>query len=256
MEAIFASMLYKASKNKSKIRAAISDPINKELVQQLSEYLDEPIADVPDADPAQEVPEEAKKHGTSGAPTPKDRTIMRHGGAPSKSDHLADLEDRLSDADNLESEPSEDSSTEDIASPDTVEEPEELTKEVENSDEEESAESSKVVTGSNVFAGKCIAAEVLPKAVEEIKGTLNHTADTAGVNRAIVKDSELWIYYNDNVNLNNVMGPAIELLNATNYYYLEFNRLARSDNAIVFQVSFSDTNTEMDPMNGADDEKE
>ena len=32
------------------------------------------------------------------------------------------------------------------------------------------------------------------------------------------------------------MGPAIELLNSANYTCLEFNRLARTDNAIVFQI--------------------
>ena len=38
------------------------------------------------------------------------------------------------------------------------------------------------------------------------------------------------------MNLNNVMGSVIELVSALGYANLEFNRLARSDNAIVFQI--------------------
>ena len=65
---------------------------------------------------------------------------------------------------------------------------------------------------------------------------LNASEETAGVNRILVKGEELWIYYEDKKNLNNIMGPAIECLNSANYSYLEFNRLARTDNAIVFQI--------------------
>jgi hypothetical protein len=71
---------------------------------------------------------------------------------------------------------------------------------------------------------------------ETIKATLNAREDTAGVNRLEVKDSELWIYYNDDSNLNDKMIEVISVLNSTGYTYLKFNRLARSNNAIVFDV--------------------
>ena len=77
--------------------------------------------------------------------------------------------------------------------------------------------------------------------VEDIKGLLNPSSDTAGVSRIRCKDDEAWVYYNDDVNLNDVMVPAIELLNRPGYTYLEFNRLARSDNAIVFVILKEDT---------------
>lgn len=78
--------------------------------------------------------------------------------------------------------------------------------------------------------------------VESIKGTLDAKDNTSGVSRVGVKDDkEVWVYYNDNVNLNDVMVPVIEQMNASGYTYLEFNRLARSDNAVVFVVLRQDT---------------
>ena len=41
LQRIYSSKLYVTSARKDKIHAAIQDPINMELVQQLSEYLDE-----------------------------------------------------------------------------------------------------------------------------------------------------------------------------------------------------------------------
>jgi hypothetical protein len=72
-----------------------------------------------------------------------------------------------------------------------------------------------------------------------IKGTLNAREDTSGVSRIEVKDSELWIYYNDDSNLNDKMVEVISVLNSTGYTYLKFNRLARSNNAIVFDVNLN-----------------
>lgn len=77
--------------------------------------------------------------------------------------------------------------------------------------------------------------------VESIKGTLNSQQLTCGVTRVAVKDDEVWCYYNDSVNLNEVMVEAIDLVSKAGYSYLEFNRLARSDNAIVFVIIKNDT---------------
>ena len=74
---------------------------------------------------------------------------------------------------------------------------------------------------------------------DTIKGTLNAREDTTGVNRLEVKDRELWIYYNDDCNLNDKMIEVISVLNSTGYTYLKFNRLARSNNAIVFDVNLN-----------------
>lgn len=77
--------------------------------------------------------------------------------------------------------------------------------------------------------------------VESIKGTLNSQQLTCGVTRVAVKNDEVWCYYNDSVNLNEVMVKAIDLVSKAGYSYLEFNRLARSDNAIVFVISICKT---------------
>lgn len=77
--------------------------------------------------------------------------------------------------------------------------------------------------------------------VEGIKGTLNSQQLTCGVTRVAVKNDEVWCYYNDSVNLNEVMVEAIDLVSKAGYSYLEFNRLARSDNAIVFVISICKT---------------
>ena len=78
--------------------------------------------------------------------------------------------------------------------------------------------------------------------VKDIKGILNAQDETSGVSRVSYKnDTEVWVHYNDNVNLNDVMIPAIELMNQSGYTYMEFNRLARSENAIVFVIIKNDT---------------
>lgn len=83
--------------------------------------------------------------------------------------------------------------------------------------------------------------------VESIKGTLNSQQLTCGVTRVAVKDDEVWCYYNDSVNLNEVMVEAIDLVSKAGYSYLEFNRLARSDNAIVFVIIKNDTDRTLAP---------
>ena len=51
----------------------------------------------------------------------------------------------------------------------------------------------------------------------------------------LIEELFLLVYYEDSINLNKVMASAIETLNNLDYG-LEFNRLARSDNAIVFLI--------------------
>lgn len=92
--------------------------------------------------------------------------------------------------------------------------------------------------------------------VEDIMGILNASGDTSGVIRTRCKEDELWVYYSDDVNLNDVMVPAIEMMNRPGYTYLEFNRLARSDNAIVFVILKEDTERDKKPESFASDKSE
>lgn len=116
----------------------------------------------------------------------------------------------------------------------------------------ESAESAVKIEGKNITADTKPFAEThvtLNGLAGEIKGTLNAREITQGVMRVSIKNDEMWVYYNDDINLNNVMSPVIELLNAANYHYLIFNRLARTDNAIVFTINGNDSLNTMETIN-------
>ena len=216
--------MYRSSKRKDKIRAAINNPINKELVQQLKEYLD------------YELPEDTQQdkklaHITNSPnvkPTRNTKTTSKSSMQSPKMPHIADnSSERLPDGVFVDSKEDEDVDTTETSTPKSGTEI--------SDDESDVAESTKV--SANPISASTNIQEVLNVQLDEIKGLLNSPSDTAGVNRILTKNQELWIYYNDDVNLNNLLGPVVELINAANYRYLEFNRLARSDNAIVFQIS-------------------
>jgi hypothetical protein len=69
-----------------------------------------------------------------------------------------------------------------------------------------------------------------------IKKLLNTEDDTQGVARVDIDDSETWIYYDDKVNLNDIFDNVIALLKDSKYDMLKFSRLARTDNAVVFDI--------------------
>lgn len=190
MNFIISSKLYRASKYKDKILSAINDPINAELVQQLSDMVMlEAISD--NADNTKPVLEDHSIEDVSNT----------------FDDNAAVVDD--SDID----------------------------KELETSEEFNSTEESIMgYTSSDISAtslNQCIDGDV---SIDSLKGLLNADANTTGVNYGKIKNNEVWLYYDDSINLNDVMSAVIETLNAAAYTYLEFNRLARSDNAIVFEI--------------------
>lgn len=222
LDKIYASTLYKASKNKAAIKSALKDPINAELVHQLREYLDDDVreklekpsyefntpgmfsednVDV-DFDEMTEDNEESAKSPRGGSIKPATFT--------SKSDHMDDLEDFESDKDSEEPVPA-------TAPVDT-----------ESDSEEASVESATIIQNK--------------LDLESMQGTLNSREDTAGVSYILQKDDELWIHYNDSVNLNNVMENVVRLFRDLGYDNLTFNRLARSANAIVFEIVITNIN--------------
>lgn len=244
-DAIFASKLYKASPRKDKIRAALLNPVNVELVQQLSEHLDDeykkPPVEEPDtatsvADTNTPPPEGAasdsgtSKSGTSSTPSVAAPSDDELGGeqAPAAPDG--------GDTSNVVVEVKGEGEPEVEASPKPGE-------------ADSKANSASVVNTSPVIASTNIHA--LPG---EIKSTLNMREDCTGVERVMTSGNEMWIYYNDKVNLNSVMSPVIEVLNAASYSYLHFNRLARSDNAIVFEITAGDTSSQVDPIGSTEEE--
>ena len=232
MKAIYASKLYKSSNRKQKIRAAIENPVNAELVAQLAKYLDKEYR-------SPEYLDGNKSEDASDA-------------APSMPDDMdPEMSDDFSPSDNLVQIPSggggdlgpipDDLPTEDDLFNDEGEEPVDLGDDLgeEPSDIEPVEESTKIVSSTQIDSAS-------------FKAFLNARQDTCGVNRTQTKESELWVYYNDDINLNNIMTQVIECVNAAGYTYLEFNRLARSDNAIVFQIAESH---EVQPIGTTDETK-
>lgn len=230
MQAIYASKMYRASKNKDKIKAALKDPMNAELVTQLKSYLDKEYQQPKYVDPDSAEPDKEPKDRPEETIIPSEHSSGGGGGFSGGSggmDHH--LSDSLKDDefgefdDSMPAEPSGDD---------------------ESGSDEEVAESTKVKKTA-VKAGTCVVTNSADEA-DSIKGMLNSRDDCAGVVRIIVKDDEMWIHYNDDTNLNNVMEPVIYVLNAADYSHLQFNRLARTENAIVFSIE--NTSSQVEPL--------
>lgn len=214
IDRIYSCKMYKNSKNKDQIVATLQDPTNAELLVQLQSYLD----------PQYRKKKKPDKQGDSDPdiefkvndddvdetdPVNKGPEPTRHPFPPAASFSSNHPDDTTS----------------------TDPEPQPTAGE-ENTDDPVNQDNQNDDVTSSISASTVI--ETLQP--DSIKGLLNSSEDTSGVNRILVKGEELWIYYEDKKNLNNIMGPAIELLNSANYACLEFNRLARTDNAIVFQI--------------------
>lgn len=224
MDAIFSSKLYRASRRKNKIRSAISNPINMELVTQLRSYLDEdelrPDPEInPDAQSEVDVPEDSGLENTSQNSNTSSTPHGSGGFHPSSSDSdsLSDefVEDKLDTVPDDEgndvppAEPSDDSTA------DSVDEA------VDINNPHQAPEA--------VFGEIPDDSEILFKLTTSCEGC-------EGVRRVSSKGNELWVYYNDDTNLNTVMECTITSV-CDMCKDCEFNRLARTDNAVVFQRS-------------------
>lgn len=217
MKDILCSKLYLSSSRKDKILAAIQDPNNRELVQQVASYLDDEFIDKRYLDPdssdnsVQENEEDSGVNKKGG----DDRGFSGGGSTPGggfSSSGFSSMDD-IFDDESGEGESSD--SDEEVTSEETAGDTDDIV-------EEPIIESSKSIKASLVL--------------DVVKGTLNARQDTAGVDRVVEKENELWVYYNDNINLNKVMSEAAQELILQGYSMLEFNRLARSNNAIVFDI--------------------
>ena len=228
VSAIFASKLYQVSSRKDRIHSAYMNPLNAELVQQIDSYVSPKYRKLLDEEESQvdenmnpaggENSESSLGSGSSSSSSGGGSSFSGGSGSFSGGDipgMITDEPDESSDSD------IDDTSSE-VSAPESAP----------ASDSEPDDDS---VEQSTVIASSCTEKDVSLE-TETMKGSLNAVEDTAGVTRIRVKDKELWIYYQDSVNLNSVMGPVIDSMNALGYTYLEFSRLARSDNAIVFDI--------------------
>ena len=224
LQRIYSSKIYLTSSRKDRIHAAIQDPINVELVQQLSDYLDDE-AKMELEEAQSEIKQKAEKSETDksteqSSPSSEDssRPTLPTGNSSFSGSPLADFgADEFSDVDDAG------------ADTDTSDEPaDEIVESV--------TQEGKPITATSLI---WTTIEDIVSDCDTIKGTLNAREDTNGVTRLEVKEHELWIYFNDDTNLNDKMVEVISVLNSTGYTYLKFNRLARSNNAIVFDVNLN-----------------
>lgn len=252
MKAIFACKLYKSSKRKDKIKAALQNPINAELVEQIDEYLGEeyrPVTKI-DGDVMKTVPKYDNKSGSSNTQTRSSGHGHSSGGLGGLSSALSGLDDDTTISEKYGDELDADGNAAFDATQGTSSSDDSTSDD--NSDT--TANSATTVKKSSIVADTVVTKPFVETQVSlnglagELKGTLNARSSTTGVNRVCVKNNEIWIHYNDDINLNNVMTAVIDTLNSANYHYLIFNRLARTDNAIVFTINGNDTDNVMEPI--------
>lgn len=210
LKIIYSSKLYKASLRKDKIRANINNPINVELVQQIADYVDA---------------NEPKQLDTK-VNEPSESVVKR-------SDHPAP--NRGADKINHSSE-SDVSPSDDIEPmPGLIVDEETISDEPQPAQpEDESAEEineSEKLTDDTVQGVENISLSI---ETNQIKDELNDSPLTEGVIRVANKAREIWVYFNDNTNLNDIMVNVIDSIFSRYGAQLEFNRLARSENAMVF----------------------
>lgn len=257
IQSIYASQFYKHSKRQKSIQAALADPTNQELVVQLAEALDEQYQDpeyLLDSDEQQELKDDLVDEHTIKEPS-KDESEEKD----SKNIPLED-EPKVSESANMKklgghvSKGVSKSELNDMESP---KEPQPSSTETapksENKPVEESTQVEKKLEQKDILASTRAYFKDFQQLCDQIKGLLNLNSKTANVSRILVKENELQIFYDDSINLNDVMGEVIEILNAAGYTYLEFNRLMRSSNAIVFVINGKDTNNQVKPMSVVDE---
>ena len=185
MKAIFSSRFYISADadQREKIHAALDSPLNKELVTQLHEYLDE-------------------------SDTRSDEEMLKTFDEPESDE--SDESNESGDEPDIDSDDSSNINTLSV-------EDDEADIDDDNVDD---------TTNTSIDSDGDIA--------ESIKSMLNDNPTTSGVSRIAKKNSELWIYYNDDTNLNSVMSDVIDAVTSDNT--LKFSRLARTDNAVVFDI--------------------
>lgn len=236
LTAIYSCKLFQASPRQAKIKAAFENTINVELVKQLDEYLADEYRPkkVVETEPTENSSDSSDEWGFEDEDSNSSSTPTQHGG-PHLSEKYGDALDSEGAAKFEATQVSEDSTDSD------------------DTEDTTTADSSTSVRKAPISADTIVTAPFVENHVSlaglagKVKGTLNARNSTHGVVRASVKNDELWVYYSDDINLNNVMSAVIDLLSAANYQFLIFNRLARTDNAIVFTINSNDTLNAMEP---------
>lgn len=219
MKAIFASKLYRDSKRKESINAALSDPVNQGLVKQLRSYLDDSTLSQLENNSEDVVLDDVKveEDQDDDKIIPSKYTESRVD-APRGHGHIS--HDDSFEIGGEDSELDEGSSNQN-----------------QETEDKSNLEESHNISGRDKITGNTSLEYDISKELDAIRGLIDSREETCGTARLTVKNDELWIHFQDSVNLNNIMEPVIALLSSAGYYGLQFNRLARTENAIVFMIS-------------------
>lgn len=180
---IYGAKLFRSSCRKEHIKANMANPINTELVTQLSSMIDI-VDDDTDEDIVDPIPEDA------------DSTV--------EEPDIVDGEDTNPADSNDEDEDNGSISEEDFPEPD---EPQ---------------------------SDSIGAEDPTVDDIDRLEAALNGNSNTQGVIRCAEKDDEIWVYYNDDINISKILPDIMDELDASNITDISFSRIARSSNAIVF----------------------
>ena len=183
MKYIYGCKLFRSSDRKDHIRANISNPINTELVTQLSSMIDT-VDDDTDETFVDSIPEDA--------------------------DSTVEEPDMVDDED-----------TDQAGSNDEIED--------DSSASEEDFPEAAEPQSDNIDADDPTVDDI-----DRLEAALNSNSNTQGVIRCAEKDDEIWVYYNDDINISKILPDIMDELDASNITDMSFSRIARSNNAIVF----------------------
>lgn len=210
---IYGCKMFRSSSRKNHIKANIANPINVELVHQIQDLTDDSEDTSEKVNPSENRSERKILKGPSSSPS---------GGSysPSFSDDIEPSEDDIFIPDESNDESDKDEKTDDSIN-------------LDNSDELNDED----VSDENVESSEAITAVVEDDVdINQLKSILNESSSlTYGVSRISERKNEVWIYYNDDVNLNPMLSDIIYTVESSKFKNLEFNRIARSDNAVVFE---------------------
>lgn len=209
---IYGCKMFRSSSRKNHIKANIANPINVELVQQIQDLTDDSEDTVEKVNPSENRSEQKILKGPSSSPSGGSySTSLSHGSEPS--------EDDIFIPDETDNNGKKDENFDDSDSLDTSEES------VDEDTSDENVESSEAITA--------VVEDELD--INQLKSILNESSSlTYGVSRISERNNEVWVYYNDDVNLNPMLSDIIYTVESSKFKNLEFNRIARSDNAVVF----------------------
>lgn len=254
MNPILTSKMFLGSSHKDKILSALADPINKPLVEQLKSYA------VIDPDNVVRKESDTSKHEDSSLSSKSsDNNNSRNSShSEQESDNSANSISREEHSRNSfkhtpqdAHEPlKDDKLKEDRLDEDNIGESEHeagdshtSSGESEDVDNENSNTSDNNKVESSVNVSSSITIEQAMRDATKIMSALNLDEETKGVDHFehlyTPSGSEIWIYYDKKVDISPVLDKIVNYLQSAGYYYLEFVRIDRDKNAVVFKINWS-----------------